>query len=315
MNIIFFGTSEFAVPSLERIAQSRHKVLAVVTRPDRKKGRFQQISAPAVKESALKRGLTVFQPDDLANKEFIDNLKSLKADLFVVVSYGKILKKEILDIPLRFCVNLHGSLLPKYRGAAPVNWTIINGDDSTGVTVIKMNEKMDEGDIISKKEVQIFSYDTAESLFNRLAEEGSALLIETIEDIERGKAQFEKQNDKHATYVPKLKKEDGLINWDKEAAVIENHIRGMQPWPGAYTYLNGKLIKICKVSIYGPSDSGFKPGEIIGIEKDGILVNTKSGTIVIEQLQPESSRRMDVDAFLAGYKIKPGNFFENKERI
>ena len=311
MNIIFFGTSEFAVPSLERIAQSKHKILAVVTQPDRKKGRFQQVAPPAVKEAGIKHKIDILQPQDLADPVFIEKLKSLKADLFVVVSYGNILKKEILEIPLKFCVNLHGSVLPKYRGAAPVNRAIINGDGATGVTVIKMNEKMDEGDIISKKEVQIYSYDTAASLFGRLSVEGSVLLIETIENIERGKAQFEKQDEKLATYAPKLKKEDGLINWDKEAASIENHIRGMQPWPGAYTYFNGKLIKICKVSIYGPAYSGFKPGEIIGIEKDGILVNTKTSAIVIEELQPESSRRMDVEAFLAGYRIKPGNFFEN----
>jgi len=209
-------------------------------------------------------------------------------------------------------VNLHGSLLPKYRGAAPINWAIINGDDLAGVTVIKMNEKMDEGDIISKKEVQIYSYDTAESLFNRLSYEGSALLLETINEIERGKAHFEKQDDTIATLAPKLKKEDGLIDWSKTAVAIENHIRGMQPWPGAYTYFNGKIIKICKAGIYGPASPEMKPGTIIGIEKDGILVNTKVGTIVIEELQPESSRRMDATAFLAGYKIKPGNIFENK---
>ena len=306
MNIIFFGTSEFAVPVLEGIIGSRHKVLAVVTQPDRKKGRFQQMAAPAVKEAALKRRLQVFQPEDLDNKEFIDKLKSLKADLFVVVSYGKILKKQILEIPLIFCVNLHGSLLPKYRGAAPINWAIINGDGVSGVTVIKMNEKMDEGEIILKKEAPIFTHDTAESLSVRLSREGSALLLEAINNIEKNNFKLEKQDNLTATYAPKLKKEDGLIDWNKDVLKVQTHIRGVSPWPGAYTYLNGKLIKICKVSVYGMAISG-KPGEILGIEKDGILVGTRSGAIVLEELQPESSRRMDVNAFLAGHKVKVGD--------
>jgi len=310
MNIVFFGTSEFAVPSLERLLQSRHKVLAVVTQPDRKKGRFQQLSSTAIKEAALKHAITVLDPDDLTDAQFLKNLKSFQADLFVVVSYGNILKKEILDMPSKFCINLHGSFLPKYRGAAPVNWAIINGDSSSGVTIIKMNEKMDEGDIILKKEVQIFSYDTAESLFKRLAHEGSAALLQAMDKIERGIAQFEKQDDSKATYAPKLKKEDGLIDWNKDAVEVESHIRGVQPWPGAYTYFNSKVIKVCKVSIYTTAQPDFKPGEIMGIEKDGILVCTKSGAIVIEELQPESSRRMDVNAFLAGHRIKPGNKFE-----
>jgi len=306
MNIVFFGTSEFAVPSLEGLVESRHKALAVVTQPDRKKGRFQQLAAPAVKEAAIKLGLPVLQPEDIDDKEFVEKLKQFSADLFVVVSYGKILKKQILDIPSKFCVNLHGSFLPKYRGAAPINRAIINGDEATGVSVIKMNEKMDEGDIILKKEVPIFSHDTAQSLSSRLSDDGSLLLLEAINSIEKGDFKLEKQDGAKATYAPKLTKEDGLIDWNKGALNILAHARGVRPWPGAYTYLNGKLIKICKMSVYGIGRTG-KPGQIIGIEKDGVLVGTKSGAIVLEEIQPESSRCMDVNAFLAGHKIKVGD--------
>jgi methionyl-tRNA formyltransferase len=308
MRIVFFGTSEFSVVSLERLTASRHKVVSVVTQPDKKSGRFQKTAAPAVKEAALKLKLPILQPTDLNDAGFIEKLKSLKADVFVVVSYGNILKKQVLDIPAKFCVNLHGSLLPKYRGAAPINWTIINGDQATGVTVIRMDEKMDDGDIILKKEVPVLTHDTAESLSERLAWEGSALLVEALDAIEKGTAVFERQDSSRATYAPKLKKEDGLIKWDRDATSIQSHIRGVQPWPGAYTYLDGKLIKIWKTSIYA-SETPAGPGEIVAIEKDGILVSTKQGAIVIEELQPESSRRMDINAFLAGHKVKIGDIF------
>lgn len=309
MNIIFFGTSEFAVVSLERLSRSRHKVLAVVTQPDRKKGRLQKMAATAVKESALALKLSILQPEDLGAPGFTEKLKSLNADSFVVVSYGNILKKEILDIPKIYCINLHASLLPKYRGAAPINRTIINNDDMAGITVIKMNEKMDEGDIILKKEIPVLAYDTAETLSGRLAWEGTALLLEALDLIEQGGARFEKQDASKASYAPKLKKEDGLIDWNKDVQKVQSHIRGVQPWPGAYTYLDGKLIKIHKASIYDASAASSKPGQIIGIEKDGILVNTADGAIVIEELQPESSRRMDINAFLAGHKVKIGDIF------
>lgn len=311
MNIVFFGTSQFAVPSLEALHKSKHKVLAVVTQPDRKKGRLLQLSAPAVKEAAVRLNLNVLQPVDLGSPEFIENLKSFKADLFVVVSYGNILKKQVLDIPKLFCINLHGSVLPKYRGAAPINWAIINGDETSGVTVMKMNEKMDEGDIILKNKVTIMAYDTAESLSGRLAASGAALLIKVIEKIEKNTVKFEKQDNSKATYAPKLKKEDGLIDWNKDAVRVDSHIRGMQPWPGAYTYLNNRLIKVYKASIYTKTLSGI-PGEVVGIEKDGLLIATRSGAIVIEELQPESSRRMDVDAFAAGYRVKTGNILGSR---
>ncbi|OIO79158.1 MAG: methionyl-tRNA formyltransferase [Candidatus Omnitrophica bacterium CG_4_8_14_3_um_filter_43_15] len=311
MNIVFFGTSQFAVPSLEALHKSKHKVLAVVTQPDRKKGRLLQLSAPAVKEAAVRLNLNVLQPVDLGSPEFIENLKSFKADLFVVVSYGNILKKQVLDIPKLFCINLHGSVLPKYRGAAPINWAIINGDETSGVTVMKMNEKMDEGDIILKNKVTIMAYDTAESLSGRLAASGAVLLIKVIEKIEKNTVKFEKQDNSKATYAPKLKKEDGLIDWNKDAVRVDSHIRGMQPWPGAYTYLNNRLIKVCKASIYTKTLSGI-PGEVVGIEKDGLLIATRSGAIVIEELQPESSRRMDVDAFAAGYRVKTGNILGSR---
>ncbi|MGB2706211.1 MAG: methionyl-tRNA formyltransferase, partial [Candidatus Omnitrophota bacterium] len=236
MKIVFFGSSEFAVPSLERLLESQHQVLAVVTQPDRKKGRRRlTISATPVKRAALARGLNILQTADLEETGTFKKLKSLKADLFVVVSFGQILTQRVLSIPKIYCINLHPSLLPKYRGAAPVNRAIMNGEKTTGLTIIKMNERMDAGDIILQRGIPIEREDDSETLNDKLSELGAVLLLDAIRFIEEDRIAFKKQNDKKTTLAPRLKKEDGIIDWEKDARQIHNRVRGTLPWPGAYT--------------------------------------------------------------------------------
>ena len=313
MNIIFFGTSDFAVPSLKRLLGSKHEVVSLVTQPDRKKGRRQVVSPPPTKVAALSLGVPVFQPEDVSDQNSIEYLKKLGADLFVVVSFGQILKKEILAIPKLYCINLHGSLLPKYRGAAPTNWAIINGERATGVSVIKMNERMDAGDIISRKELEVKEKDTNLSLSERLKLTGAELLLETIESISKGIATFRRQDDKQATYAPKLKKKDGLINWEEPSLKVHNKVRGFIPWPGAYTYFEGRILKIWKTEVLEIAAERIKAGsfgEVIDIIKDkGIIVSTGSGAILIKELQLEGKKVLDCDSFIRGHMINRGYKF------
>ena len=312
MNIVFFGTSEFAMTVLRRLIDSKHKVLAMVTQPDRQKGRRLKVSPPPTKVLAMAQDIPVYQPDDVSGKDSVAYLKKLNADLFVVVAFGQILKKEALDIPKLCCVNIHSSLLPKYRGAAPTNWAIINGDTASGVTIIRMNEKMDEGDIIFKKETTIDKKDTNITLSEKLASLGSGALMDTIELIGSGKAKFTKQDDSAATYAPKLKKEDGLINWDEPAMKIHNKVRGLLPWPGAYTHFRGKTLKILKAEVIEALDSEGAGGEVVDIIKHkGIVVKTGAGNLLIQYVQIEAKKPFDTDALLCGYKIPIGYRFES----
>ncbi len=302
MNIIFFGTSEFAIPSLQAIAKSRHKILAVITRPDRKAGRGMQLLPSSVKIEAGHLGLEIHQPEDASSESTAELLKAKRADLFFVISYGQILKKQILDIPKRYCISLHPSLLPKYKGAAPCNWVIINGEKKTGVTIIRMNEKMDAGDIITSQSINISEDDTSEDIYNQLALIGAETLIATIGLIESKKERFIPQDEKVTTYAPKLKKQDGFIDWKKQAEEIRNLIRGTQPWPGAYTYLDKKLLKIYKAEkVYGPAAI---PGNIIKIEKDSFIVACGKDALRIRELQLEGKNRMSAEEFLRGAHLK-----------
>ena len=310
MNIIFFGTSEFAIPALRGLLGSGHKVLAVVTQPDRKRGRNLKLSPPPIKVLALTKGIPVFQPQDASGAESVNYLKSLNADLFVVISFGQILKREVLAIPRLYAVNLHGSLLPKYRGAAPTNWAIMNGDKTSGVTVIKMNEKMDEGDIILKRETVISADDTNITLTEKLSEIGAEALIEAIGLIGSGKVNLEKQDGSRATFAPKLKKEDGLIDWNDRAVKIDNKVRGLLPWPGAYTYYDGKLLKILKAELISISDGGAVSGQVIDIvKKKGIVVRTGDGELLVQYLQLEGKKMLDADSFIRGHKMPRGYNF------
>ncbi|MDP2913140.1 MAG: methionyl-tRNA formyltransferase [Candidatus Omnitrophota bacterium] len=313
MRMVFFGTSEFAIPVLRELIAVRHNVLALVTRPDRKSGRNLKVSPPPTKVLALAKNIPVYQPQDVSSRESAEYLAGLDADLFVVISFGQILKKEILSLPKFYSINLHGSLLPKYRGASPTNWAIINGDKLTGVTVIKMNERMDEGDIILKREIAIGPEDTNITLNEKLSGLGAEALSEAIDLIaSNGNIDLEKQDDSEATYAPKLKKEDGLINWNEPAIAIHNKVRGLIPWPGAYTHYEGKILKILNTGVPDTPfcGKGIKTGEVVDIIKnEGILTHTGSGNILIKHLQLEGKKALDADSFVRGHRIPGGYHF------
>ncbi|MFA6610662.1 MAG: methionyl-tRNA formyltransferase [Candidatus Omnitrophota bacterium] len=311
MKIVFFGTSDFAEVVLKELLKSRHEVKLVVTQPDRKKGRHLHLSPPPTKALAISEDIRTFQPEDASGTESIEFLKNVGADLFVVVAFGQILKREVLGIPKYYSINLHTSLLPKYRGAAPVNWAIMNGDAVSGVTIIKMNERMDEGDVIVQKEVKIEREDTGITLNEKLSELGAKVLIDTIDLIEEKKESFHAQNGSLATYAPKLKKEGGIINWSDPAEKICNKVRGLMPWPGAYTSLEGKTVKIWKAEVTDILvGKGGGDGQIVDVVKGkGIVVRTGSGNLVIQHLQLEGKKILSADEFLRGHRVKMGSKF------
>lgn len=311
MNIVFFGTSEFALGVLHRLINSKHKVLAVVTQPDRQKGRRLKVTPTPTKILAQANNIPVYQPNDASSKDSLNYLKKLNADLFAVVAFGQILKKEVLEIPRLYAVNVHGSLLPKYRGAAPTNWAIINGDRVSGITIIKMNEKMDEGDIILKKEIPIDEEDTNITLSEKLSDQGADAFIDAIELIQSGKVVLTPQENSQATYAPKLKKENGLINWNEPAQIIHNKVRGFLPWPGAYTYFNKKILKVLKTEVMKGCTGQADNGEVVAIDKDkGIEVKTGKDNLSIQYVQLESKKPFSISALLCGYKISPGYLFK-----
>ena len=307
MKLIFFGSDDFALTNLEALMGARAGVVAVVTQPDRKKGRGMKVSEPVIKTYAQKHKLPVLQPEDVADDEFLAALKKFEADLFVVIAYGRILPKSVLSIPRTFAVNVHGSLLPKYRGAAPVNWAIINGDTQTGVTVIKMNERMDAGEIISSKAVAIDAADTAGSLRLKMAQESAKLLLETIERIKHLNYSLTKQDLSQVTHASKVTKELGLITWSDEAAGIHNLVRGLSPRPGAFTYFKGKQLKILSASLTEAKGKKGKPGEILEIAKNGLSVAAGAGTLLIKDVHLESSRPMPAKSFADGQRLKAGD--------
>lgn len=311
MKIVFFGTSDFAIPALRKLADSEHSILLLVTQPDRRRGRRLLLSPPPTKVLAAANGIPVYQVQDASSRESIDRLKKLGADLFVVISFGQILKKDVLSIPRHYAINVHGSLLPEYRGAAPTNWCIINGDKTSGITLIRMNERMDEGDIILKKEVAVCDEDTNITISEKLSALGAEALIETLGRLEKGeKLSFEKQDPSKATYAPKLKKEDGLINWKDGAEKINNMVRGLLPWPGAYTFYEKRILKILKAEVIGPSSgSGLCGGVIDAIKDRGLVVRTGRGDLAIKYLQLEGKKILDADSFLRGHRIEKGHVF------
>lgn len=303
MNIVFMGTPEFAVPSLEAILEENHTILQVFTQPDRPKGRGKKLAMPPVKEIAKKHNLKVYQPHTLKNSETIELLKELKPDVIVVVAYGQILPKEVLEIPPLGCINVHASLLPKYRGAGPIQWAIINGERSTGITTMYMEEGLDTGDMIIKEEIMIGANETAGELHDRLAILGGKLLKETLSLIEKGTVPREKQDDAESSYAPMLTKKMGEIKWHKSAQEIHNLIRGTIPWPMAYTSYLDKTMKIWKSSIIKEAVTS-QPGEIIEVTKDRIIVATGKNYLAIEELQFSGGKRLKVKDFLIGNEIK-----------
>jgi methionyl-tRNA formyltransferase len=308
MNIVFFGSAKFCVPSLEALVKSGHTVSCVVTQPDRRQGRGLRYAPTPVKTQALLCGLKVYQPERINTPETLKFLLGLSADLFVVIAYGQILSSRVLSIPLVFCLNVHASLLPLYRGAAPMNWAIINGEKNTGITTIKMVRKMDAGPMILQSRIEIAPDDTILSLEQKMAQQAEGILLESIKAIENKQFSLIPQDESKVSFAPKLKKEDGLIDWHKKSAEIYNLVRGCLDWPTAFTYYKGKRLKIYAAKSQdqkSPSESA-SPGEIIDVSSEAIAVATGQGALLIEKVQLEARRMMSAREFLAGHRITPG---------
>lgn len=308
MRIVFFGTPLFAVPSLKALIQSGEEIAAVVTQPDKKKGRGHLLSHSPVKELAVKEGLCIFQPASMKDADFLNELSLIKPELIVVVAYGRILPESIINLPANGCVNVHASLLPEYRGAAPISWVIINGEEFTGVTTMLMDKGLDTGDILLEEKIRISDEDTTETLSRKLSELGASLLLKTIKGIKEDSIKPRPQTGE-ASYAPVIKKEDGLLNWSKTAIELFNFVRGMCPWPGAYCHLNKERIKLIIVRAL---DGQGKPGRIERALKDELVVGTAKGLISIIALQPEGKKVMSAEAFLHGRNIKEGTYFDEK---
>jgi methionyl-tRNA formyltransferase len=307
MKIIFFGSAHFAVAALKALIKAEHELLCVVTQPDRKKGRHLHVAETDVKSIAVAAKLKIFQPEDIKSKESIDFLKSLDADLFVIVAYGQILSQEVLDIPKIMPVNIHASLLPRYRGAAPINWAIINADKKTGVSIMYVSRKMDAGPVILQKEISIEEADTALSLEAKLSDLGAGLLMDALKIIDgRGYRLLEQDEDK-VILAPKLKKDDGLVDWGSPAIDIHNQVRGVLPWPGAFTSYRGKILKVFQTDVLTvfPNHKPV-PGEVVRADKDGVVVACGRGFLRLKELQLEAGKRISGQNFIIGHKLKVG---------
>jgi len=308
MNIVFFGSAKFSVPSLDALVKSGHTVSCVVTQPDRRQGRGLQLTPTPVKAHALLCGLRVYQPERINTQDALKFLLETKADLFVVIAYGQILSSSVLSIPLVFCLNVHASLLPLYRGAAPINWAIIRGEKVTGITTIKMVREMDAGPIILQRQIEIAEEDTVLTLEEKMAQQSAQVLLESLKAIETKQFGLIPQDESKVSFAPKLKKEDGLIDWQKKSTDICSLVKGCLDWPVAFTYYKGKLLKIyaarCQEQKACPDTAS--PGEIIEVSSDNIALATGKGIILIEKVQLEARRAMSAREFLAGHKITPG---------
>ena len=309
MNIVFMGTPEFALPTLEKIYNSSHSILSVITQPDRPKGRGQkQVDSP-IKKFALENNLPVLQPATVNTKEFIASLLENRPDYIIVVAFGQILSETLLKVPKQFCINLHSSLLPKYRGAAPINRAILNGETRSGVTTMIMDKGMDTGDILLVDETPIEQNDDAQSLHGKLSEQGGKLVLETLSRLQKNDLLPTPQNSDLASYAPKLKKEESLIDWKINAENIFNKIRGLSPWPGTHTLYNGKRLAILKGEIV-LGESSDRPGHVERITDTGIEVGTGKNRLKITELKLEGKKAMPVKSFLSGYKITRDDIFE-----
>ena len=311
MNIVFLGSAKFAIPTLSSLISSSHKIVCVVTQPDRLKGRGLTLSSTEVKKIAQASKLKIYQPENINNQESAEFLNRLNPDILVVVAFGQILSQDILAIPKILCLNLHASLLPKYRGAAPINWALIKGEAKTGVSIIKMSQKLDAGPIILQRGFDIKDSDDAETLEDRLANWGADLMLEALDLIRAGTYNLIIQDESRASFASKLKKDDGLICWDKPARDISNLIRGCAGWPGAFTYYRGKILKIHKANIVSSeslavSPLAGSPGEVLQTSKKAIVVATGEGNLFIEELQIEGKKKITVQEFISGYKISVG---------
>ncbi len=319
MKIVFMGTPDFAVGALEAIVEAGHQVTAVVTQPDKPKGRGKEMQMTPVKICALSNGIPVFQPMKIREPEAVERLRGYEADLFVVAAFGQILPEEILTMPKYGCVNIHASLLPKYRGAGPIQWSIINGERITGVTIMQMEKGLDTGDMLFRTEVEIAPGETADTLHDKLAAAGAELIVEAIPKIEAGEVMPEKQRDEDSSYAKMLTKAMGKIDWSLEAGKLDCLIRGVISWPGASTVFRGKTLKIWEeepvdAASFTGGIQGAQPGTVVLVEKDAFYVQTGSGALKVKTVQPEGKKRMAVKDFLLGYPVKAGDAFESSEK-
>lgn len=313
MRIVFMGTPDFSVPTLESLIGSRHQVIGVVTQPDKPKGRGKEIAMSPVKETALAHHIPVYQPVRAREASFVEEMRALEPDVMVVIAFGQILSKELLEVPRYGCINIHASLLPAYRGAAPIQWAVINGDQQTGITTMMMDVGMDTGDMLEKTVVALDEKETGGSLFDRLSLLGGDLILSTLDKLEDGTLVRTPQDHEKATYVKKIPKSLGDIDWTMDAVSIERLIRGLNPWPSAYTRWNGKMLKIWDAEAL-PDAGPKKPcGTVLEASGNTLKIQTGNGILKINSLQLEGKKRMDTAAFLRGYPVEIGCMMERSE--
>ena len=307
MKIVYMGTPDFAVPPLRSLLNTEYEVAAVVTQPDKPKGRGKALMPTPVKEEALKHGIPVYQPEKVREPGFLEKLRELKPDLIVVAAFGQIIPESVLNMPKFGCINIHASLLPKYRGAAPIQYAVIDGEKESGVTIMKMGKGLDTGDMIARTEVPLAKDETGGSLFEKLSSAGARLLVETLPDIFAGTAVYEKQPEESPTpYAAMITKKMGLIDFSKSAEELERLVRGLNPWPSAYTFLNGKNLKIWKAEADMTQAEKNIPGTVVRADEEGICVACGTGRLILKEVQLEGKKRMDSASFLRGCKVEPG---------
>lgn len=308
MKVIFMGTPDFAVGTLEALIGAGHEITLVVSQPDKPKGRGHELIPTPVKAVALAHGLPVYQPARLRGEQTEEKLRSTEADVIVVAAFGQLIPKSILEMKQYGCVNVHGSLLPKYRGAAPIQWAVIDGEAESGITIMQMDEGLDTGDMLLKAAVPLEPKETGGSLFEKLSALGASLCVEALTKLEEGSLTLQKQGDSPTAYAKQLTKEMGELDWTRPAAELERLIRGLNPWPSAYTRLTGKLLKIWDGDVCEEEQTQRACGEIVRVSKDAIYVACGQGVLKINELQLQGKKRMDTAAFLRGYDIKEGMF-------
>lgn len=313
MRVVFMGTPDFSVGTLRELVKAGHQVVGVVSQPDKPKGRGKAMVPTPVKEAALELGLPVYQPKKVGDPEFLEILKELAPEAIIVVAFGQIIPRFILEMPVYGCINVHASLLPKYRGAAPIQWAVIDGEPESGVTIMRMDAGVDTGDMIAKEVVPLAADETGGSLFEKLSDVGAKLLVKTLPSLEAGTAVYEKQPQESPTaYAAMIRKNLGNMDWSRPAVELERLIRGLNPWPSAYTKIGGKTLKIWKAQVQDTAggrdqtENAAAPGTVLQADSKGFCVQTGQGILKIVQLQLEGKKRMDAQAFLRGYSIEPG---------
>lgn len=307
IRIVYMGTPDFAVEPLEAIIKAGYEVAAVVTQPDKQKGRGKEVKMTPVKECALRHGIPVFQPVKIKEPEAVAELEKYQADLFVVAAFGQLLSEEILNMPEYGCINIHASLLPAYRGAAPIQWAVLNGEKESGVTIMQMDKGLDTGDMLLKRSVELSPKETGDSLHDKLMHLGAELIAEALPKLEKGELIPEKQKDELSSYAKKLTKAMGQIDWSKDAVSLERWIRGLNSWPSAYTFFGGKTLKIWEAQVAEENGAQkAEPGQVVSVSREGFTVACGQGALQILSLQLEGKKRVLTKEFLLGYQVEPG---------